>query len=81
MRGRPHRLDRLQQQYFGPPQHVVDALAHAANQPAAHGYPPFRGLPTLRLAIAERYSSLYGVELDPETEVSIVPGPRAKAKA
>jgi aminotransferase len=32
----------------GPPQHVVDALAEAANRPTAHGYPPFRGLPALR---------------------------------
>src|SRR5262245_41508782 len=58
----------------GPPQHVIDALSEAANQPAAHGYPPFKGLPALREAIAARYSELYGVELDPDTEVTIVPG-------
>ena len=58
----------------GPPQHVIDALAEAANQPAAHGYPPFRGLPALREAIAARYASVYGVELDPDTEVTIMPG-------
>ena len=58
----------------GPPQHVIDALAEAANQQSAHGYPPFRGLPALREAIAERYSSVYGVELDPDTEVTIMPG-------
>ena len=58
----------------GPPQHVVDALAAAANDASAHGYPPFRGLPALREAIAARYSSLYGVELDPHSEVTIVPG-------
>jgi L-glutamine---4-(methylsulfanyl)-2-oxobutanoate aminotransferase len=58
----------------GPPQHVVDALAEAANRPTAHGYPPFRGLPALREAIAERYRMLYGVELDPNTEVAVVPG-------
>jgi L-glutamine---4-(methylsulfanyl)-2-oxobutanoate aminotransferase len=40
----------------------------------AHGYPPFRGLPALREAIAERYRSVYGVELNPETEVAVVPG-------
>ena len=40
----------------GPPQHVIDALAAAANDPSAHGYPPFRGLPALREAIAARYS-------------------------
>jgi L-glutamine---4-(methylsulfanyl)-2-oxobutanoate aminotransferase len=58
----------------GPPQHVIDALAAHANEPAAHGYPPFRGLPALREAIADRYSEVYGVELDPETEVTIMPG-------
>jgi L-glutamine---4-(methylsulfanyl)-2-oxobutanoate aminotransferase len=105
MRTRPHRLDRLPQQYFtlllarvaaeaalegeplvdlgrgnpevGPPQHVIDALAEAANRPDVHGYPPFRGLPALREAIAERYSSLYGVDVDPDTEVSIVPGTKS----
>jgi aminotransferase len=61
----------------GPPQHVIDALAGAANDPSAHGYPPFRGLPALREAIAERYASVYGVEVDPETEVSIVPGTKS----
>jgi len=58
----------------GPPQHVIDALAEAANKPSAHGYPPFRGLPALREAIAARYSEVYGVELDPDTEVTIMPG-------
>ena len=58
----------------GPPQHVVDALCAGANRPDAHGYAPFRGLPALREAIAARYSSVYGVELDPETEVAVVPG-------
>jgi L-glutamine---4-(methylsulfanyl)-2-oxobutanoate aminotransferase len=58
----------------GPPQHVIDALALAANEPSAHGYPPFRGLPALREAIADRYSALYGVELDPHSEVTIMPG-------
>jgi aminotransferase len=58
----------------GPPKHVVDALAEAANRPTAHGYSPFRGLPELRSAIVERYRSVYGVELDPDTEAAVVPG-------
>jgi len=32
------------------------------------------GLPELKEALAERYRSLYGVELDPEREVAVVPG-------
>jgi L-glutamine---4-(methylsulfanyl)-2-oxobutanoate aminotransferase len=58
----------------GPPQHVIDTLAEAANKPAAHGYAPFRGLPELREAIAARYRAVYGVDLDPNTEVAVVPG-------
>jgi aminotransferase len=58
----------------GPPPHVVERLAEAARAPSAHGYPPFRGLPALREAIAGRYAALYGVELDPEREVAVVPG-------
>ena len=58
----------------GPPQHVVDALAEASNRPTAHGYAPFRGLPELRAAIAHRYATVYGVEVDPDSEVAIVPG-------
>ena len=95
---RPHRLERLPQQYFaallrrvaaaggdvvdlgrgnpevGPPAHVVEALREAATRPTVHGYAPFRGLPRLREAIASRYGEVYGVELDPEREVALVPG-------
>jgi L-glutamine---4-(methylsulfanyl)-2-oxobutanoate aminotransferase len=58
----------------GPPPHVIERLAEVAVEQRAHGYPAFRGLPALREAIAERYRSDYGVELDPETEVAVVPG-------
>jgi len=58
----------------GPPAHVVETLAEAARDPRAHGYAPFRGLSRLREAIAARYASEYGVELDPEREVAVVPG-------
>ncbi len=104
VRARPHRLERLPEQYFtgllgrvaaasalageplvdlgrgnpelGPPGHVVDALVSAARDPSArvHGYAPFRGLATLREALARRYASAYGVEVDPECEVAVVPG-------
>jgi aminotransferase len=58
----------------GPPGHVVEALAEAARDPRAHGYAPFRGLSRLREAVAARYASEYGLELDPEREVAVVPG-------
>jgi L-glutamine---4-(methylsulfanyl)-2-oxobutanoate aminotransferase len=58
----------------GPPPHVVERLSAAAREDRAHGYPPFRGLPELREAVAARYRDLYNVELDPATEVAVVPG-------
>ena len=58
----------------GPPPHVVEALREAAARPDVHGYAPFRGLPRLNEAIAARYRDLYGVPIDPEREVAIVPG-------
>src|SRR4249919_2436486 len=58
----------------GPPPHVVEALARDSSDEAAHGYAPFRGLPELRKAIAARYRDHYGVALDPDAEVAIVPG-------
>ena len=58
----------------GPPPHVIEALSADAGDDAAHGYSPFRGLPELREAIAERYRDEYGVPLDPESEVAVVPG-------
>jgi L-glutamine---4-(methylsulfanyl)-2-oxobutanoate aminotransferase len=59
-----------------PPSHVIEALneAAASRDPAVHGYPPFSGLPELKEAIAERYRTVYGVGLDPWSEVAIVPG-------
>ena len=58
----------------GPPPHVVEALARDAADETAHGYAPFRGLPELRKAIADRYRDHYGVALDPDAEVALVPG-------
>jgi aminotransferase len=58
----------------GPSSHVVKALTGAAQRPDVHGYAPFRGLPELRVALAERYRTHYGVALDPDNEVAVVPG-------
>src|SRR5262249_41074156 len=59
---------------IGPPPHVVEALSRAAGRPDLHGDSPFRGVPGWRPALAERYRTVYGVELDPDSEVAIVPG-------
>lgn len=60
-----------------PPAHVVERLREAARSPLAHGYPPFLGLPELKEAVAGRYRAVYGVELDPEREVAVVPGTKS----
>src|SRR5689334_5467155 len=59
-----------------PPPHVTSALQAAAGERSVrvHGYPPFRGTPALREAVAERYRLDHGVELDPEREVAVLPG-------
>ena len=59
-----------------PPGHVVDVLVETAREETAavHGYAPFAGLPELREAIAARYADVYGVQLDPEREVAVLPG-------
>jgi aminotransferase len=58
----------------GPPAHVVEALAAAARRPDVHGYAPIRGLRRTKEALAARYRDVYGVELDPEREIALVPG-------
>jgi aminotransferase len=58
----------------GPPPHVIEALRDAARDPTVHGYSAIRGLPATKEAIAARYSDVYGVELDPQAEVALVPG-------
>ncbi|MBB6674073.1 pyridoxal phosphate-dependent aminotransferase [Cohnella nanjingensis] len=56
------------------PPHVVDRLKRAAENPLYHKYPPFRGFPFLKEAVAKRYKEDYGVDLDPATEVAILFG-------
>jgi aminotransferase len=58
----------------GPPPHVVDALRRAAGGPDVHGYSHIRGLAATKEAVAARYGEVYGVQLDPQTEVALVPG-------
>ena len=57
-----------------PPAHVVAALGEAAARADTHGYAPFAGLPELKEAIAARYRDVYGVAIDPEREVAVLPG-------
>lgn len=59
-----------------PPPHVAARLAEVAGSREArvHGYAPFAGLRRLKEAVAARYRDVYGVALDPEREIAIVPG-------
>lgn len=56
------------------PPHIVKALQEAVEDPATHGYSPFRGTMELKEAAAAFYKREYGVELDPTTEVAILFG-------
>lgn len=56
------------------PDHIVDSLKEAADNPEFHQYPPFHGYTFFKEAIAEFYKREYDVDLDPETEVAIMPG-------
>lgn len=59
-----------------PPPHVAARLAEvaASRESRVHGYAPFAGIRSLKEAVATRYRDVYGVSLDPTTEVAILPG-------
>lgn len=60
-----------------PAEAVIHRLVEAASDLDQHGYAPFAGLPQLKQAIAARYEGVYGVTLDPEREVAVVPGTKS----
>lgn len=51
------------------PQHIVDKLCEAAQNPKAHRYSVSRGIIGLRRAMARYYERRFGVTLSPETEI------------
>jgi LL-diaminopimelate aminotransferase len=57
-----------------PPPHLLGALRDAVAHPDHHHYPSFYSNRPLREAIAGWYARRFGVELDPETEVTPVLG-------
>lgn len=48
---------------------AIDALISSARNPASHGYQNYKGIPQLRKAVADFYSSTYSVLLNTETEI------------
>ncbi len=51
------------------PDVAVEKLAESVHNPRNHRYSASRGIPNLRRAIAQRYKTLFDVDLDPETQV------------
>lgn len=56
------------------PQHVVDKLVEAVQNPRTHRYSVSRGIPGLRRANAAYYARRFGVDVDPETETIVTLG-------
>ncbi len=56
------------------PGHIVESLRKAAGNPTYHRYIPFRGLATLKEAVAEWYWRRHRVQLDPSRHVAILIG-------
>src|SRR5436309_9684389 len=54
-----------------PAEIAVAKRREAALLPRNHRYSASRGLPNLRKAMCERYHERYGVELDPESEITM----------
>ena len=51
------------------PQPIIDKLCEAVRDPRNHGYSEATGLFNLKREVAKTYDALYGVTVDPETEV------------
>ena len=56
------------------PKVITDAIAEAYADPATHGYPPFKGTPRFRSAVADFMRARFGVDVDAETEVLCLSG-------
>ena len=54
---------------LSPAPEAIEALCASARHPAHHGYQSYKGIPALRQAIAAFAHRMYGVELNPETEI------------
>lgn len=51
------------------PQHIVEELKRAADDPANHRYPSYSGMREFRETVAQWYKRRFGVDLDPDNEV------------
>lgn len=78
------RMTRISDQYgainlsqgfpdFDPPKPILDALAKAAYE-GPHQYSVTFGAPNLRKALADKFKRTAGLEIDPETQVTVTCG-------
>ncbi|HET6467263.1 MAG TPA: LL-diaminopimelate aminotransferase [Geminicoccaceae bacterium] len=56
------------------PQHIIDKMVEAIQDPKTHRYSTSRGIPGLRRALAAYYARRFGVRIDPESEVCVTLG-------
>lgn len=54
---------------LAPDRMVIDALKNSAENPKAHGYQNYQGIPELRIAMSEFYTREYKVKLNPGKEI------------
>ncbi|SIN68240.1 pyridoxal phosphate-dependent aminotransferase [Algoriphagus halophilus] len=54
---------------LAPDKKVIEALKNTADNPQAHGYQSYQGIPELRIAFADFYARAYGVNLQPDKEI------------
>lgn len=52
-----------------PSKQTIETLCREAQNPTAHGYQPYVGIPEMRQGMADFYKRWYGVELNPNTEI------------
>ncbi len=54
---------------LGPSSAVVNSLADSASKEGNHGYQPYRGTAALRMAMAQWYQNVFGINLDADHQV------------
>ena len=54
---------------LAPDKLVLEAMKNTVDNPQAHGYQSYQGIPELRIAMAEFYAREYGVSLQPDKDI------------
>ena len=58
---------------FDPPDELLDRVSFYLNN-SYNQYPPMSGVMPLRISISDKLKSLYGIEADPEREITVTAG-------